>query len=155
MRQNVHPQLTTLPIGAGLTDATTDGVLLIGDRAIKPELGEYREIWDLGDVWCRWTELPFVYAMWVARSDGPGHLLDGVLSWSRDRGLEHLPEIAAAHAAEVGLGHEDGVAYLRDNLYFYLGPQERRGLDLYYRYAAELGLVPAGRALKFHDCSTT
>ena len=32
-------------------------------------------------------------------------------------------------------------AYLRDNLYFYLGPRERRGLALFYERAVEMGLA--------------
>ena len=154
-RFEIAPRLSPLPIGYGLTDAITDAVLLIGDRAIGAEAGDYRWEWDLGDVWCRWTELPFVYAMWVARDDAPTSTLDALLSRARDEGLQNLPAIAAAHATEVGLGEEACLAYLKDNLYFHLGSQERRGLDLFYRYACELGLVPTGRELKFHDCSTS
>ena len=40
---------------------------MIGDRAIFAEEAEFVEVWDLGDRWCRWAELPFVFAMWVAR----------------------------------------------------------------------------------------
>ena len=43
-----------------------DAVLLIGDRAIHSPPGRFAEVWDLGDEWCRWAGLPFVFAMWVA-----------------------------------------------------------------------------------------
>ncbi len=36
------------------------------------------------------------------------------------------------------------LSYLRDNLHFYLGPREQRGLELFYERAVELGLAPAG-----------
>ena len=39
---------------------------MIGDRAMHPPAGQFVAEWDLGDVWCRWAELPFVFAMWVA-----------------------------------------------------------------------------------------
>ena len=32
--------------------------------------------------------------------------------------------------------------YLRDNIKYYLGESERAGLELFYRYAAEIGVVP-------------
>ena len=50
-----------------LADTQADAVLLIGDRAIHSPPGSFAEVWDLGDEWCRWTGLPFVFAMWVAR----------------------------------------------------------------------------------------
>ena len=57
--------------------------------------------------------------------------------------MEHLEEIARAEAAAVDLTPEECLSYLRDNLYFYLGPRERRGLELFRRHAAKLGLAPA------------
>ena len=37
------------------------------------------------------------------------------------------------------------LAYLlRENLHFYFGAEERRGLDLFYRKASELNLAPQG-----------
>ena len=60
-------ELSRLPIGAEATSATADAVLLIGDRAMHVPRGDFVEVWDLGDEWCRWADLPFVFAMWVAR----------------------------------------------------------------------------------------
>ena len=56
-----------LPIGDSLADTDADAVLLIGDRAMHSPGGRFDVVWDLGDEWCRWTGLPFVFAMWVAR----------------------------------------------------------------------------------------
>ena len=38
------------------------------------------------------------------------------------------------------------VAYLHDNLHFYLGEQEREGLKRFYELAVAIGLAPAGRS---------
>ena len=35
-------------------------------RLAKPS--KFVEIWDLGERWCEWTGLPFVFAMWIARA---------------------------------------------------------------------------------------
>ena len=125
----LSPRLTDLPIGSGLRQATADAVLLIGDRAIHPDLGDYYELWDLGDVWCRRTELPFVFAMWAARADVDLAEIDHLLSRARDFGLANLRSIADESAADVGLSPDSCLAYLRDNLYFRLGSRERLGLQ--------------------------
>jgi chorismate dehydratase len=144
-RFGLRPQLISLPIGAAPGDSPADAVLLIGDRAIHAGAETaFVEQWDLGDQWCRWLELPFVFAMWVARAETDLRGVDGALSEARDFGVAHVAEIASREAAAVGLTESQTLSYLRDNLYFYLGPRERRGLELFYRHAARLGLAPAG-----------
>jgi len=151
----VRPDLEPLPIGCGVEDTTADGVLLIGDRAIHPTPGAFVETWDLGETWRQWSSLPFVFAMWTARSGVDLQNIEAALSQARDAGVADLKAIAAAEAAEVDLSVESCLGYLRDNLYFYLGPREQQGLDLYYRHAAQLGLAPSGLELRFHGCQTS
>jgi len=135
----VEPQLQLLPHGADLNDATADAVLLIGDRAIHAPKTEYQVSWDLGEQWCRWSGLPFVFAMWVARDDRDIGSLATHLSASRDAGMDHLECIARVEGPRVGLTFERTLRYLRDNLHFFLGPSEQRGLEHFRRCAAELG----------------
>ncbi len=151
-RYGIEPELQPLPIGASLEDTATDAVLLIGDRAIHSPVGRFVAVWDLGDEWCRWSELPFVFALWTARVGVDLDGLETALSESRDRGVAHLPEIAAAEAAPLGLTEPECVAYLRDNLYFQFGARERQGLQLYHQLASELGMAPRGVDLGFSDC---
>jgi len=138
-RYGVEPRLEPLPVGQSLADTTADAALLIGDRAIHSPRHPFVEIWDLGDEWCRWTELPFVFAMWVARTDTELQGIDKALSQARDLGVKHLEDIAAAEAAPLGLTRPECLSYLRDNLHFYLGPRERQGLELFREYAERLG----------------
>lgn len=147
-KYRLRPETIPLTIDQTAEAADADAVLLIGDRAMRPAAGVYHEIWDLGDRWCRWTELPFVFAMWVARRDFAGDCerLAAILEASRDDGLQQLESIAAAHAAAHGLTKEDLHRYFAENLHFSLGPGERLGLDSFRRRAEALGLVP-GRAL--------
>lgn len=141
-RFGLAPQLEPLPIGADARDSTADAILLIGDRAMHSPVGEFVAEWDLGEEWCRWSGLPFVFAMWTARPGVEVVELAGALEQARDAGLFDLKRIAAAEAAAVGLTPEACLSYLRDNLYFHLGPRERRGLQLFRRHAVELGLAP-------------
>ena len=143
-RFGIEPDLVHLPVEATIDDTTADAVLLIGDRAIHSPPGRYAFVWDLGDQWCRWAELPFVFAMWTARPGVDVQRIEVQLAEARDRGLAHVDEIAAAEAPRLGLTEPQCVSYLRDNLYFYLGPREQRGLQLFYDHAVKLGLAPAG-----------
>lgn len=126
-RFGLRPQLSALPIGSTLSDSDTDAVLLIGDCAIHAAEDGFVECWDLGDQWCRWSELPFVFAMWTARSENlKSHeirQLEQAFTETRDAGLAHLEEIADSAAGEVRLPAETCLRYLRDNLHFYLGPR--------------------------------
>lgn len=153
-RHGVEPKLLPLPIGQSVVDTQADAVLLIGDRAIHSPGGRFAFVWDLGDQWCRWAELPFVFAMWTARAGMEFDGLDAALAESRDLGVAHLEEIAAVEAPPLGLTTPECLSYLRDNLHFYLGEREQRGLELYQRLATGLGLAPQGVELGFHHCRT-
>lgn len=143
-RFGIMPQLETLPIGSTSDDTVADAVLLIGDRALGPAdaRGAFQLVWDLGDEWCRWTGLPFVFAVWAARtSEGLGGLAKR-LAAARDAGKESLAAIAAAEADRHGLTVPQCLSYLRDNLHYDLGTPEREALRLFHDYALGLGLVP-------------
>ncbi len=118
-----------------------DAILMIGDRAMHPERGVYEEIWDLGDRWCRWTETPFVFAMWVARHGVDTSGLAEVLQASRDAGVESLEAIAAQQAGQHGLTKEDLHRYFAENLHFTLGQRERAGLQEFRQRSTALGLA--------------
>lgn len=151
-RYGIEPVRQAFPLGMGLEETTADAVVMIGDRAIHPPRGSFVEIWDLADEWCRWSELSFVFAMWVARAGVDLQGLEFALSEARDAGVQQLAAIAAAEAGAVGLTADEAHRYLRDNLYFYLGPREQQGLALFYQHAARLGLAPHGLELQYHDC---
>lgn len=147
-RYGLTPRLEPLPIGSSVRDSAADAVLVIGDRAMHSPGGPFAAVWDLGDEWCRWAELPFVFAMWVAR---PGVELGDLaqsLSRARDLGLARLDEIAATEAAPLGLSQPQCVAYLRDHLYFYLGPREQAGLERFRQLAQELEEMAGYRSAK-------
>jgi chorismate dehydratase len=149
----VRPKLEPLPIGCGLDASDADAVLLIGDRAIRSgeQEAESREsedvfcdTWDLGDLWCRWTGLPFVFAMWIAHAEVQAVEVAPVLNAARDDGLRQLARIAAREAALLGISRELATRYLRENLHFKLGRKERDGLRKFYQLCVKHGLAPRG-----------
>ncbi len=151
-RFGIRPEATPLPIGAGLEEVDTDAVLLIGDRAMHSPVGKFVAVWDLGDQWVRWTELPFVFALWTARPDVETVELEPALSAARDAGLANVEKIAATESAALGLTEPQCIDYLRDNLNFHFGHQEQQGLELFHRYAAELNLAPGEYGLTAGSC---
>jgi chorismate dehydratase len=157
-RFGLSPQLLPFPIDAAPESIAADALLMIGDRAMHPPRGQFVAEWDLGDVWCRWAELPFVFAMWVA-GEGSGFRVQGsggrvhersemhhaeltelvdILSRSRDLGVANVEEIAEREHAAVGLSYAECLTYLRDHLHFYLGPRELMGLELFRNLHEEL-----------------
>lgn len=155
----VRPQLLSLPIGSSPAETEADAVLVIGDRAMSDDQylhtdRPFLELWDLGDRWCRWAELPFVFAMWVAR---PGIYVDELvqaLSAARDEGCRNLPEISQRESPAMQLPEPLVHEYLDRNLYFTLDHKQRAGLDLFYRHAAKLGLISHVPEVVTDDCPT-
>jgi len=125
-----------------------DAALLIGDAALLSNTTGLH-VYDLAEEWLRMTRLPFVFAVWAVR---PGALLPGgarpFLEACRE-GLSHLDDIARREASRLGLPKETLADYFRVNLHYHLGPEERRGLDLFFRRAHDLDLIEAPRPLRF------
>jgi chorismate dehydratase len=151
-RFGVRPRLQMLPLASSPLDSTADAVLVIGDRAIRSPQEEFCESWDLGEQWTQTTGLPFVFAVWAARPGVDASELEGALDAARDLGVSELETIATEQAAAMDLPRPLVLQYLRDNLNFYLDDAARRGLDLYFRRAAALGLISDQFQLRFHDC---
>jgi chorismate dehydratase len=150
---DVRPKWESLPIGCGLDSTDADAVLLIGDRAIASEELEARneeqssrskEVWDLGEIWHRWTGLPFVFAMWIARPDLETAEISTVLTAARNQGIRHLKQIAIGEAPALEISSELANTYLSDNLHFALGRKERDGLLRFYRLCVSHQLAPPG-----------
>jgi len=141
------PETTPLPMGVSPQSVDADAVLVIGDRAMKPERfrGDFGSDWDLGEEWFRDTGLPFVFARWVARSRSYATpALAAVLEQSRDAGCANIDEIVRLHAGRYGLSDIECRDYLTRFLRFRLGPDERAGLAEFHCRCQALRLVPEG-----------
>lgn len=160
---NIQP--TFEPHSPDLADMLSrcDAALIIGDHALfQPPVFSPQspvtshqspvpvEKVDLGEVWTRMTGLPFVYAFWAGR---PGALTaDDVaaLQRARDEGVT-MPERLAREFLEDQTAERQAIGgrYLRHNIKYHLGEDERAALEAFYRYAAEAGVVPAAKAPTF------
>ena len=131
--------------------ARCDAALVIGDNALFMDHESKRlDKFDLGDAWYRLTGLPFVYAFWAGRGGALTAPQVDDLQRARDAGVAHAAEIANdLYAADAG-SRAIAERYLRDNMKYALGDDERAGLELFYRYAVEVGCVADAGALRFY-----
>lgn len=125
-----------------------DAQVVIGDRALVMERPRAKWALDLGEQWERFVHLPFVYAFWVARADGPVELLVELLSQARDSGLAAREQLAARAARELGIPAEVTGPYLMEQVRYGFGAKERSGVRAFYRMAVEEGLAPEGVHLR-------
>ena len=140
-----------------------DAALLIGDPALRflfhardvttPETKNLH-VYDLAEEWWRMTNLPFVFAVWAVRPEAVPALRDrralvGDFLESRRQGLQNLNEIAHAAGARLQLPGGRLERYLRQSIDFQLDAPEQGGLESFFRYARELGLIEELRPLEF------
>jgi chorismate dehydratase len=134
-----------------------DAALVIGDNALFAEHEKIRlkadatrvQKIDLGEVWTSMTGLPFVWAFWAGRDGALGADDVQELSRARDAGTKQSELIAEQYSPGAPDRQRVGARYLRDNIKYSLGSDERAGLGLFYRYAAEAGVVDRPGPLRF------
>jgi len=144
------------PRGPDLADMLSrcDAALIIGDVALfLTDFDAHASIEkiDLGEAWDTLTGLPFVYAFWAGRPDVLRAADVAELQRARDEGIKRSEEIAREYLADSPEHQRLGAAYLRDNIKYVLGDEERAGLQTFYRYAAEAGVVEESGTLRFYE----
>jgi chorismate dehydratase len=134
-----------------------DAALLIGDSALQISLHDspYR-LHDLGHEWKRRTGKPFVFAFWAIRMDAlsqqsPGVNLIETFQNSRDHGLqpENVTVLAREWGPKLGLTEQEVNTYLRQNIHYCLDRENHSGLQLFFNYAQEVGLINCVPELRF------
>lgn len=135
--------------------ATHDAGLLIGDPALKVDRARYHTL-DLAEEWIRYTGKPFVFAFWAVRGDAlkqaaPSPDLAATFQKSRDHGLEpsSLDRISREWAPRLQITEAAVRSYLTQNIHYQLDAGCLEGLRLFYRYAAEIGVLPVAAELQF------
>jgi chorismate dehydratase len=135
--------------------AHNDAGLVIGDPALQIDRSRYFTL-DLAEEWIRYTGKPFVFAFWAVSQNAlpeaaSSQDLATVFQQSRDHGLEpaSLDQITREWASRVTLTESDVRSYLTENIYYQLDPPCLEGLQLFYRYAAEIGALPAAPEIHF------
>jgi chorismate dehydratase len=152
-RYQVRPYY--MPYQQGIDDPATqaDAFLTIGDLAITQAIVPgFAHQYDLGELWHEFTRLPFVFALWqmnykIQAEDEFSRLYD-ILMTSKSYGLSHLREFACSYEKHFNIPADVLVRYWTSFSYDF-GEEEQKGLLSFYRYAAEIGAIPAVPELKF------
>jgi len=116
------------------------------DYAPHPSLSAYRYAYDLGNEWKSWTDLPFVFAVWVAQRTtavADALAVHANLIRSRDWGVTHLDVLAAQAAVATGVKKRDCLEYL-SGLDYGLSYPHLAGLTEFFRRLVAVGRVPDG-----------
>jgi chorismate dehydratase len=170
----IVPQFFEAPPDLGAMLERADAALLIGDPALRIALGIEKDSWfgaggqtvckaatlgingaemlyvyDVVGEWRSLTGLPAALAIWAARRDIATPELATDFLASRDFGLSRIPEICFDAARELQLPQPVLESYLRQNIDFSLDEENRRGLELYFAYAAKHGLIPQAKQLEW------
>jgi len=127
-----------------------DAALLIGDAALTADTTGL-VVTDLASEWFALTGLPFVFALWAVR---PGVVVpDGVRPFleSRRIGMANIPTIALSTGERLKIPADSIASYLKTNIHYYLGSEEQRGLELFFRLAQQFEVAPGHRPIRFRD----
>ncbi|HEY3286665.1 MAG TPA: menaquinone biosynthesis protein [Gemmatimonadaceae bacterium] len=142
LRQDQSPVAARLVIG--------DAALMLRHKEHPVAVAHGREypfVYDLGLEWKRWTGLPFVFAVWVARREvnvRDALQVHGALMESRNWGLANLSRISDEASAVCRLPSAVIHEYLA-GLDYRLGLEYLEGLSEFFRRLELAGKVPQGR----------
>ncbi len=138
--------LLTKKFGAGVTGLVTpqedhEALVISGDAALRRRRGMrgYPHRYDLGEEWHRLTELPFVFARWMARNDlehGESLLLEDTLYVGLEDGVDSLFHLSEPRDNLLMLAR-DVVEYIIGYRYF-VGLSEKKSIDLFRSYREQV-----------------
>ncbi len=143
-----------------------DAALLIGDPAlvisetpaVLDNAGGNGELYvfDLAELWVEKTGKPFVFAVWAVREQAlrecnPELAVAEIFQHSRDCGLlaANVAIIAREWSPRLKLPEQAIFEYLTKNIHYTLDEECMEGLEMFFEYSKECGLVERVPKLKF------
>lgn len=134
-----------------------DGAILIGDPALlaledrKARLertGQALEYIDLSYEWKRYTSAVWISAFWAVRPEAVR--LSGLTAAavtqdftnSRNHGMAHVEDLVQEWSPKIAVPPETIRTYLSHNIQYVLDEKCAAGIELFYRYAADCGVLP-------------
>jgi len=123
-----------------------ESVLLIGDKVVTtaPTALRYPHQIDLGAEWFEMTGLPFVFAVWMARTDAdPRRVGDIAMILDRQRrhNRERIGAMVRRRAMPRGWPEDLAREYLTRCLRYDFDDEAQRGMALFLAKSKELGLI--------------
>lgn len=171
---NISPEFVEAEPDLRSMLAGADAALIIGDPALRIAMAveknsavgpdgrcvcqaatlgitspEIFHLYDIVGEWRNFTGLPAVMAVWAGRREILTPEMVADFTTSRDYGLLSIGDISAEAARELELPQRELESYLRHNIDFRLGEENRRGLERYFQEAADLGLIPQANKIEW------
>jgi chorismate dehydratase len=139
--------------------ASGGSALMIGDRALRMagRVPAGTLIYDLGELWYRFTGLPFVFALWIVRRQAFTEHAEMIREFSRrlerslSRAFIDLYGIAETLATETTLTAFELVQYWQDRMSYKLTADHLAGLQLYFSLCLKYGLLDEKPEIRFTD----
>ncbi|HXE04417.1 MAG TPA: MqnA/MqnD/SBP family protein, partial [Bryobacteraceae bacterium] len=150
-----NPSVPFIPMPADLDRMleSADAAIVIGDPALLAleeqfnrfeRTGEQLVYHDLADEWLSVAGVPFVSAVWAAAASSPiGEQVYEDLNQSRIHGHENLDRLIIEWSKRIPVSEQVIAAYLSFNIHYVLDEECVEGMRVFFRMAAELGVLPA------------
>ena len=135
----IHPKYRPFPPQLEQMLEECDAALIIGDLKLFQTPAQY--IMDLGAQWKDLTNLPFVYAAWLARPHMPVSDLAKPLMQARDWGLAHLEDLTRKWSARMVLPEERVREYFFKVMQYDLNESKMAAVEEFRRRCIAHGLV--------------
>ncbi|MFY0543059.1 menaquinone biosynthetic enzyme MqnA/MqnD family protein [Brevibacillus sp. H7] len=137
-----------------------DAALLIGDDALLAIRNSLPyQVYDLGELWHRFTGYSMTFALWAVRKQAIEHhrelLLDVHAAFlsSKEKTRRHLDLMIEDVLVHFGGNREDWYSYF-NGLTHDFTDEQRVGLEYYYQCAAELGLLSSPVKVSLWDAAS-
>ena len=101
----------------------------IGDKAFKLKK-KYAYSYDLSIFWKEMTNLPFVFAVWITKSEIAEEELS-LLKIALENGINNIHG-AVVHFGSAGLTEEDAIKYLSKNINFKMNTASEKGMQRFF-----------------------
>ena len=108
------------------------GGVIIGDRALQYQ-HQFKFQNDLASAWRKYTNLPFVFAAWIANKELPKEFIEK-FNEANKTGLENLSLVINENPCD----YYDLNKYYTENISYNFDDQKKKGLELFLKLIKEL-----------------
>jgi chorismate dehydratase len=141
-----------------------DAAILIGDPALlaledqearRVRTGVQLAYLDLGHIWKQHTGVPWVSAVWAVRPEAitaaklTAHQVTEDFLHSRDHGMAHIEDLVQEWTPRIAVPAATIRSYLSSHIHYVLDEACLGGMELFFRYAAETGVLPQAPPLRW------
>ncbi len=136
---NIQPQWINASVGFENNIKGKTAGVVIGDRAFHLH-EKFKYVFDLSEEWTKMTNLPFVFAAWVANKKIDANVIS-TFNQSLKFGLENIDAAIAKYHTKTQNNNIDLKKYLTQYIDFELNEDKFKAIKLFYQYLSELQLL--------------